>query len=430
MSKKVFAALFVICMFAITCILPVFAAGEEYSCSQVAYTVNGNAVDGSNVTSFAEGDIITASMSVKRLSGQSEKLFFAMFLYQDKLLVDVAIDSKEVGENGADFSAELTIPTSALEITPKYELKTILWDSLEQMNAICASSLFPGGSSEVISITYNGQELAFDENGETSIDIGRYYSLKAPEYIVKTVDSGTKIDFVHSDTFPGYTEINVTSLDGNSNEKYKVNYTTTADMVGDLKNVNEQLANETVSEEYTMGKIFKDLQDGARVFEDDGATADSMSRPLKGFNILNDFKQFLGCDYITSYYRWGQAGLNMNGIADLKDIISPIYTSDIEPWVEFKLYRSAKVTIFTNDTREKTDDLNGMTADLGVEWSRDNSFYDEDKKVPAAGSISFKNKYEADFVVEDEEGITIQLPTNIRGYFVVFQYNGWNTNID
>lgn len=218
MTKKILSLILVVCVFYSTCTLSVFADDDAYKTSRIAY-FKANATE---TDSLIAGEEITAKVRVKGAS-VDDGFAFMLILYKDDMLEDIALGTKSAVENSSavEYSAKLTIPSDI----EGCELNTVLWDNLKDMNAICSSSLFPSDSTEILSLTVNGEEMlgAFDEDKKLSYNIAVGETVM-PEIKVKTLDKATKVKISDPTSYPGSAEVVITSADGTKEDVYSISY--------------------------------------------------------------------------------------------------------------------------------------------------------------------------------------------------------------
>lgn len=146
---------------------------------------------------------------------------FVMLLYQNNKLIGAECDTKAAGTSATEYSASLEIPAG----TTGVQVVSILWDNMKSMNAVCQSSIFPGGPADVNMIYVDGKPLAgFDpEVYEYTypVEIDREY---APAITCDLLDAGAEYDVELSAFFPGSSTITVTSADGVEQNVYTINY--------------------------------------------------------------------------------------------------------------------------------------------------------------------------------------------------------------
>lgn len=363
------------------------AADADYRCSAISYK-NGSSV----VTALKPSEELSASMTVSK-TGVEERLTFAVFLYQDELLIDAGIECKDVGSASVAFTASVTLP----ENVENCYVNAMLWDSMAGMNAICNAGIFPGGSADLKGIKINGVEVAdfspdnFEYSG--TVAAGAEY---APSIEASAVDNGTKIRVVPPSEYPGKSVINVTSADGRETKEYTINYSADKELAGNIR-MTDRLLNTDVDlglgggQFSQMPKILKNLQVGSPL------VCDRDNQPAKTVP-----SEILGKDYLAACMQW-----LWGAYAD-----RTLYESEIADWVTFTLYRSATVKVYTQ----------ARCPEYFEGYEQKNSALSNDD---TAFSVEYKKHYD----VTDPAGLDINLPSG-RGkmglWLVVLDYDGYN----
>ena len=216
MLNKVCSVILVAAFLAAMFTVNVFALEEDYKYSTIAY-FDGS---GERVNAFLPGETLTAKVKVKNPSA-SETLMFVMLLYQNNELIGAECDTKAAGTSATEYSASLEIPAD----TTGVQVVSILWDNMKEMNAVCQSSIFPGGPADVEMIYLDGEPLAgFDpEVYEYTypVEIDRVY---APVITLDLLDASAEYDVELENNFPGSSTITVTSGDGAEKNVYVIDY--------------------------------------------------------------------------------------------------------------------------------------------------------------------------------------------------------------
>ena len=71
-----------------------------------------------------------------------------LLLYDDDKLTACGLDSKQADGGVTAYSASITIPAEV----GKPEINAVMWDSLAEMNPICASSNFGSADTDMIAL--------------------------------------------------------------------------------------------------------------------------------------------------------------------------------------------------------------------------------------------------------------------------------------
>ena len=216
MLNKVCSVILVAAFLAAMFTVNVFALEEDYKYSTIAY-FDGS---GERVNAILAGETLTAKVRAKHpFAGES--LMFTMLLYQNNKLIDAECDTQIAGDTATEYSATMTMPDDLTGV----QVVSILWDNMKGMNAVCQSSIFPGGSADVNMIYLDGEPLAgFDpEVYEYTypIEIDRVY---APVIECDTLDASAEYDVELENNFPGSSTITVTPADGSEDDKFNLLY--------------------------------------------------------------------------------------------------------------------------------------------------------------------------------------------------------------
>lgn len=192
----------------------VFASNVEYG--RIAYfDANGNPIK-----ELVGGDTVVAKIKAK--STEPQKMMFVLLLYENDKLTACGINSKQTGSGITEYSAQLTVPADV----KAPELNAIMWDSLSDMNPICASSTFGSNDTGLLGLSVNGVSIEeFDpEVTEYSVNLATD-TTKVPLITAKTSDGAANIEVTDPVTFPGKSMVRVIAQNGEKGDKiYTINY--------------------------------------------------------------------------------------------------------------------------------------------------------------------------------------------------------------
>ena len=206
-----------LCVSVLFCVLPAAnaAAYEDYTCSAIRYTDD----NGNMLTSVVAGTL-KASISAKPNNGALGKLVFAMMLYSNNKLIASDCETKTI--NGeTEFNAQVTVPADA----ENCKAISVLWNSVDEMRAVCAAGVIPGGTNLISGLTVDGSTLE-----EFNPDIKEYNVTVAKDEINKPVidaksfNSAAAIKFIGDKSFPGKTAVEVAAADGSGVSTYTIKY--------------------------------------------------------------------------------------------------------------------------------------------------------------------------------------------------------------
>lgn len=311
------------------------AADTEYG--RIAYfDVNGNPM-----TSFVSGDTVVAK--IKTRSAGPKKMTFMLLLYDDDKLTACGLDSKQADGGVTEYSASITIPAEV----GKPELNAVMWDSLAEMNPICASSNFGSADTDMIALYINGSAIE-DFNPEVtdySVKIATD-TIKLPLITAKTGDNGAKIEVTNPESFPGKSTVRVIAQNGTASDKvYTINYECDQKLVDNI-----DFPNEAVKAQYN-GKYtyFPAVEKGFAPYCDRGAVT-----------VISD--EIIGKPYIQ-----GSIGQYSSNETKIKEITDCWNDSDAI-WFTFDLNRPATVETYSEKPLSKS-----RWKDIGERFSLEGS---------------------------------------------------------
>lgn len=351
------------------------------------------------------GKQLSASMTVRRTEG-TEPLTFALLLYQNDRLIGAEVDCQEVGASDVPLRAAVTLPDSV----ENCYVNAILWDNLAGMHAICSAGLLPGGSTELKSLSVDGESILEDEENPGQGEAGQKVYTRtvsarqtaAPRIAAQAADNGTLVNTVISG-FPGRAEITTTAADGRKGETHIVNFRTDRPLAGNIK-MTDQLKGTSVDNKdgtYSKSAQYRqNLRPGICPYAD---------RTEAAMVIANMPEECIGLDYIAPCIGWKNDGAND---------YSKVYTSSIIPdWTTFTLYRSATLKVFTRGNFPQLE-ADGYSKVNGKSISMSNSAAD-------MGAM-----YQKHVDVDSDEGVQIQMPSAGGSapcwWLVVLDYDGYS----
>ena len=361
MLKRVLAALLAVCMLSGLLTAAAFAE-SDYKTGRIAFFK-----DGTEVSDFAAGDIITAKVKVKSATS-TDSLMFMLMLYQDDMLYDMAFDNKPAAASAVEYSAELEIPDN----TDNLELTAVLWDNLKDMNAICSSSILPVTNIKLLELSVNGEPIeGFSPDvTEYTIEIPAD-TTELPKIEYKAVDNGVKVSITDPSTFPGQSIVTVTAP-GTSDEStvYTINYS--APLVSNITAVSSEadIANFQYGTNFDLGtKLFPNYTAPGAV------------------NVTEVHDSIKGLDYITS-----EAGSYTNG----KSTWNIGSNDPKKAWYKFTLGRPATLIFLKQNQNSFPDFL----LDDGWEKHYDSSVVLAKTTAPfsTAFTVTYEKHFEAAFV--------------------------------
>lgn len=295
-----------LCISMLFCIMPAVnaATDTDYICSTVRFTDgSGNAL-----TSITAGTL-KASMTVKPNTDAPDSLVFALLLYSDNKLIASDSMTRSVS-GGAEFSAQVTVPDSASDC----KAVAVLWNSVNDMRAICAAAVFPGGVNLLRGLTVDGNTITgFDSAvNEYTVTVEGDASVK-PVINAETANNASIVKYIGNKAFPGKTIVELALADGSNTTTYTVNYKNKTELAANAHIVNPTGGN------YGTFDIGKNLNtgDGGNV-KDSSRTVENgrlgsrlhwdRNQPANYNNgytnevrgISEDYKFLLGSDYLMS----------------------------------------------------------------------------------------------------------------------------------
>ena len=350
------------------------------------------------------GKQLSASMTVRRTEG-TEALTFALLLYQNDRLIGAEADYQEVGAADVTLRAAVTLPDSV----ENCYVNAILWDSLAGMHAICSAGLLPGGSTELKSLSVNGESILGTEENPGQGEAGQKVYTRtvsarqtaAPRIAAQAADNGTLVNTVISG-FPGKAEITTTAADGKKGETHIVNFQADRPLAGDIKMTDRLKGTSVDNKDGTYGKSAQyrqNLRPGICPYVDRTEAA----------MVITDMPvECIGLDYIAPCIGWRNDDAND---------YSKIYRSDvIADWTTFTLYRSATLKVFVRGP------FPSLLAD-GYTQSNQNI-------TLSNNGASMAGMYQKHVEVTSDEGVQIQLPSagpgNASWWLVALDYDGYS----
>lgn len=328
-----------LCISMLFCIMPAVnaATDTDYICSAVRFTDgSGNAL-----TSITAG-ALKASMTVKPNTDAPDNLVFALLLYSDNKLIASDSMTRSIS-GGAEFSAQVTVPDSASDC----KAIAVLWNSVNDMRAICAAAVFPGGVNLLRRLTVDGNTITgFDSAvNEYTVTVENDASAK-PVINAEAANNASIVKYIGGKAFPGKTIVELASADGSNTTAYTVNYKTKTGLADNVHILKPTGGNYGV---FDIGKNLHagdggDVKDSSRTAENGklgskvhwdrnqpGNYATGYTNEVR--SIADDYAFLAGSDYIMCT---AETGCRAN--------------SDYQTC--FTLYRSATVYVFSSGASE------------------------------------------------------------------------------
>lgn len=254
-------------------------AFEHLLVSQISYQDS----DGTKIVSLAPGKTMRASVAVQNTSPEGKELVFLLALHKNNRLLSAGVDKKEAkGLETTEYRVALTLP----EDIEGCSVSAILWDTVKDMRAVCASGRFPDGAKGLKRILIDGEALDGFDPAITRYEIP-VDGTRRPAVQAMGLDGGTKIEVTTTDSFPGKAKISTTAYDG-AEKDYILQYTTDKTFAGEA--VIAQELNARYVPVYEKG-----LCAGKNYFSDKG---DSYSTLTYVDELLD------GMDYISCPANW------------------------------------------------------------------------------------------------------------------------------
>ena len=396
------------------CIMPaVYAdADSAYQCGAISYTDS----QGQSVNALKGGEILKANIAIRLPSGTSETLMFVMLLYKNNKLIGSDCESKTV-TGGAEFSAQLSIPES----TEGCKVVSLLWDNAVNMRAVCAASVFPGGTNVLRDLRINGATIdGFDPHvTEYTFTVSGSETVK-PVLEAEAADSASKITYIGTKDFPGKTVIQLEAADGSGTVSYTVNYTSAKRLAANATIVAPDGSNYgtfEVGNNLSVGDG-GDVLDTSRTVENgrlgsklhwdrnQPQNAEGYTNEVRG--ISDKYKFLLGSDYVMSTAENSKRA--NNGYQ-----------------TKFTIYRSATIYVFA----EAAQECEGWTLDRAGSSDIFMLVHNNtDNRLRAVTSKYFE-------VTDSSSGLNIDVPleTMFSGssngiYMIAIDYDGYTTISD
>ena len=336
MSKRLLSVFLVLCMLASVFSGMVALASEPiYTTSAVFFGYkNGDAW--TDATALEAGKTLTSKIEVSK-TGNAEKMIFALVVYDANKLIKADSATKSVAGDKVTFETSVLLPNDIANT----HVVAVLWDNVDDMNAIANSSIFPGGSAELEAIIVNGKAIEnFDpEVKEYTYNLPIGGEEIAPVITAKPVDSGAKVEVGEATGFPGTVPVKVTAP-GGATETYTVKYSLGGESGGFIADKKVWIMEgNIIPQQYAGGgdvpvTLLPKLVEG-------GLTVDSVAycdRQYKTTEIMD--KSLVGLDKIIGGIGWYNAS----------DATATAFKSnDTLPWVNFELTRGATVMVFFAD---------------------------------------------------------------------------------
>ena len=343
MSKRLLSVFLVLCMLASVFSGMVALASEPiYTTSAVFFGYkNGDAW--TDATALEAGKTLTSKIEVSK-TGDAEKMIFALVVYDANKLIKADSATKSVAGETVTFDASVVLPN---DITNTHVV-AVLWDNVDDMNAIANSSIFPGGSAELEAIIVNGKAIEnFDpEVKEYTYDLPNSGPEVAPVITAKPVDGGAKVEVGEAVGFPGTVPVKVTAP-GGATETYTVKYSLGGQSGGFIapKEIDNKVIDKCVwimedniiPQSYAGGGSATPLP----LLVEGGLTVGSngyCDREYKTTEIVDE--SLIGLDKIVGGIGWYNAST---------PTATAFKSNDTLPWVNFVLTRGATVMVFFAD---------------------------------------------------------------------------------
>ena len=295
-----------LCISMLFCIMPAVnaATDTDYICSTVRFTDgSGNAL-----TSITAGTL-KADMTVKSNTDASDSLVFALLLYSDNKLIASDSMTRSVS-GGAELSAQVTVPDN----TADCKAVAVLWNSVNDMRAICAAAVFPGGVNLLRGLTADGNTITGFDSAvkEYTVTVENDASAK-PVINAETANNASTVKYIGDKAFPGKTIVELASADGSNTTAYTVNYKTKTGLAANARIVSPTGGNYGT---FDVGKNLNtgdggDVKDSSRTVENGrlgsrmhwdrnqpGNYNTGYTNEVRG--ISEDYKFLLGSDYLMS----------------------------------------------------------------------------------------------------------------------------------
>lgn len=343
MSKRLLSVFLVLCMLASVFSGMVALASEPiYTTSAVFFGYkNGDAW--TDATALEAGKTLTSKIEVSK-TGDAEKMIFALVVYDANKLIKADSATKSVAGETVTFDASVVLPNDIANT----HVVAVLWDNVDDMNAIANSSIFPGGSAELEAIIVNGKAIEnFDpEVKEYTYDLPTSGPEVAPVVEAIPVDGGAKVEVGEAVGFPGTVPVKVTAP-GGATETYTVKYILGGESGGFI--APKQIGNSVIDkcvwimedniipQSYAGGGSAIPLP----LLVEGGLTVGSngyCDREYKTTEIVDE--SLIGLDKIVGGIGWYNAST---------PTATAFKSNDTLPWVNFVLTRGATVMVFFAD---------------------------------------------------------------------------------
>lgn len=343
MSKRLLSVFLVLCMLASVFSGMVALASEPiYTTSAIFFGYkDGDAW--TDATALEAGKTLTSKIEVSK-TGDAEKMIFALVVYDANKLIKADSATKSVAGETVTFETSVLLPNDIANT----HVVAVLWDNVDDMNAIANSSIFPGGSAELEAIYVNGKAIAnFDpEVKEYTYDIPTTGPEVAPVITAKPVDGGAKVEVGEAVGFPGTVPVKVTAP-GGATETYTVKYSLGGQSGGFI--APKQIGNSVIDkcvwimedniipQSYAGGGSATSLP----LLVEGGLTVGSngyCDREYKTTEIVDE--SLVGLDKIVGGIGWYNAST---------PTATAFKSNDTLPWVNFVLTRGATVMVFFAD---------------------------------------------------------------------------------
>ena len=323
--KKILSILLSVCM-----LMTAFAAfasetnaNPKYLFSPVSFTYSGE-----EANSLLGGEVLTATVTAQGNFADAN-LTFALVISKNNKVISADTDIKKVSEK-TDFEVSAKLPDDVSGV----EAKAVVWQGFDNMKPLLTASVLPSDNADLTYISIDGAPV---ENFDSEITyytyhVDDYERTTVPEIKVKTANSGSKVEVVNPQWYPGKSVIKVTSPNGTVKE-YTIKYTVDeAPFITDVYVLDHNVL--PSGNPVTMVASYEPfgMKEGALIYND---------RPV--YTVTNVYgDSFADAGVIMMNMDW------VNGAGKIPEECGLFRSSTPYKWVNFTTTRGVTVKIFSD----------------------------------------------------------------------------------
>jgi hypothetical protein len=372
------------------------SARQEVQVSGMTYTSSGQ-----RVTSIPQGGVLEAQVTMTNETDGQQGGLFSMTLYQDGKIQGVNVDTKtlEAGEEYM-FTVQLTMP----EETAGCLVRTVLWDSFENMKVLYSGSIFPSGETGLKKLYIDGNLVESSATTEINVEIP-FDQKYAPVVEALPLDGAASLSIQSPTRFMEKSVITAVAADG-TEETYTINYKLPDDeprkAAENLHFIAEGLPAAQIKEWDQIGRLAfgENVSNGSKVYAD---RAENISYG----NLADELK---GCTAIQTSLDWVNGQLNETIQMFSKNTAAV-------PWISFDINRNTTVKVLSAVELPSFKQGEWNTGDPTTGWTmRKAPTYFAQRLLNGALNANLPYIYEKTFTVEDSP-VTVVIPNACTGGF-------------